>query len=255
MKTNLISEWQNFDSTKKPFIYEQDKEIIENSDTSNFIYSYSDYVKQIGEVMANRNKFHLGLLPIPFIGDIQKAKVFILMANPGFGSSNYKAEYECEPFRKSIDKNLHQDIDNEFPFYTLNPDFSWHGGFEYWSNKFSDIIEDLMEKQGQSYTDVLKFLAKSIAVLELIPYHSQDGRYIPDLPSSVLIREYVNNELVQLANEGKIRIIVTRKIKEWGLEKNDFICTYEKGQTRGASLSRVSEGGKMIISFLSELNG
>lgn len=253
---DIINLWKNLDYSKFPYVLEADKQYVNNNETSLFYNSYEEYIKNIGKAKENPNKFHLGLLPIPYLGNIRTAKVLILMANPGFGPSDYKAEYGKDNFRESYIDNLRQEVDGDFPFISLNPKYSWHGGFEYWEEKFSDTIDELMLRSGKSYLDILKFIANNVAVLELIPYHSKQGRFISDLPSSKMILDFVHTELVPRARKGEILIVVTRKIKEWGFKEIanenqcENICVYDKTQARSAHLSKNSKGGKRIVNFL-----
>jgi hypothetical protein len=74
---------------------------------------------------------HLGLIPVPYMGDLDHSSIFILMANPGLKNIDYYAEQENEELKKTLKNNLIQeDLDKEFPFACLNPKFSWYSGYE-----------------------------------------------------------------------------------------------------------------------------
>ena len=52
---------------------------------------------------------HLGLLPMPFAGRLDRADIFILLLNPGFRPSDYFAEFRDEAFRKAWSDNIRQE--------------------------------------------------------------------------------------------------------------------------------------------------
>jgi hypothetical protein len=57
--------------------------------------------------------------------------------------------------------------------------------------------------------------------------------------------------LIPKAKKGNCTLIVTRKTKDWGCpcdaKHKDNIVVYQGGETRGASLSSKSKGGKAIL--------
>ena len=80
-----------------------------------------------------RIRFHLGLVPVPYAGNLSSAKLFLLMANPGFQSLDYFAESFVPKFKKRAIQNLRQEGQEEkYPMLYLDPEFAWHGGGEYW---------------------------------------------------------------------------------------------------------------------------
>src|SRR5712675_2824963 len=44
------------------------------------------------------HRFHFSLLPIPYLGDLNRADIFILQRNPGFNLNNYYAEWQRARF-------------------------------------------------------------------------------------------------------------------------------------------------------------
>lgn len=85
---------------------------------------------------AESGALHVGLLPLPFIGDVRGAKVYFLLANPGLSANDYYAEYEDTRVRERLLANLRQDLRTEaYPFFPLDPNMAWHSGNGYWERK------------------------------------------------------------------------------------------------------------------------
>ncbi len=251
----LISIWRNLPSIP-PYILDRDKEEIDIYTEAVAYSSYSEFSSHLEIIRKSPSKFHLGLLPLPYLGDLRNGKVFLLLANPGLGTSDYKAEYEDADYRQAVFDNLNQVNDREFPVFSLNPKHSWHGGFLYWEPRFFPIITQIMKETNWKYLDTLHFLSKQIVILELIPYHSRDSSYQPNLFSSKVIRDYVHETLIPRANDKEILFVAMRKVREWGFDRDnskfhsDNIITYKSGNARSASLQVGSVAYDHVIKIL-----
>ena len=250
---NLLEAWRSLNTSKPPYILPGD-EIINgyNHKCKNYKTFISD--KNYGEI--DSTKFHTGLLPVPYSGNILKAKIFILALNPGFSIRDYYEESYCRKIIRRRKQRL-KDINSEkdFPWLSLNPEFAWTGGYEYWTKKLKPVIKKLMETHKVSYVDTLQLLSNKIAVLELVPYHSKSFG-LPELKmdkleSVRLMRDFVKQDLLERSNKNGTIIIVTRKAKYWELLKRKNVIVYNKNQARSASFGLNSKGGKAIINLLS----
>ena len=246
---NVIEAWRNTDLSREPYCLNEDIKQMNQSDHYEDIFSYEDLVKRLGEVKRAPQKVHLNLLPIPYIGNIEKAKVIILSANPGLGATDYKIDDEDDSYRKILMNNLKQESFDDFPFFCLNPQYAWHGGFDYWEPRFWPIIVQLIEKKSLNYYGALREISNLIAVIEYIPYHSISSPVFRGLESTRMMKEYVHKVLLSRARNGQIDIIVTRKAKEWGLSNEKHVIVYSSGQARSASLGIESDGGKRILKY------
>ncbi|HTX80457.1 MAG TPA: hypothetical protein VMC62_12350, partial [Longilinea sp.] len=250
---DLISAWQQCDLTSSPYILPADKPYLTKYSTRIF-HSFDEYIANPEFGSSSDTNLHVGLLPLPFIGNLRKATIFVLMLNPGLHPGDYYAEQYNFEYKKACIRNLHQENNNdEYPFIFLNPQFAWHPGFEYWNKKFNPIIETL-EKQSQiTYQEAMSILAKSLACLELLPYHSKSfgsNSLLKVLPSVQTMISFVHEILLPKAKNGEILIIVTREAQNWQLPKYKNIITYEGGETCSAYLSLASRGGKAIANHL-----
>jgi len=66
-------------------------------------------------------RFYLSLLPVPYLGNLKSADIFILLLNPRFGLHEF--EDDADPiYRGCLEQNLSQQLKRaEFPFCMLNP--------------------------------------------------------------------------------------------------------------------------------------
>lgn len=249
---NLIDFWRSCPLEKPPYIAPQDRPYINEKYLKVFL-SYNSYIENNIFGDNQDTSLHVGLLPVPFIGDLQKATVFILMLNPGLGSTDYFGEYQNDKFRQTHLQNLRQNNKTNYPFHFLNPEFSWHGGFEYWHAKFGGITRHISKVKNISYRDSLQFLSEQVACLELIPYHSRifgANSLINKLPSAKVMQAYVKDFLLEKATKGDITIIVTRSAKNWNLPEEKNVIIYGNNEARSAHLTLNSSGGKAIAAQL-----
>lgn len=212
-------------------------------------------------------RLHLGLLPIPFMGNLDKASIFLMMLNPGVGPDDYYAEYNVPEFRDALLRNLRQEENNTF--VCLDPRFSWHGGFYYWHNKLKGLITKYAckehaydtcepEERALAYNKALQDFQTKIAVLQLMPYHSSNFELSEEtfesMKSPCFAQSYVKEVLLPRAKRGECLIIATRRIQDWGLEdcESECVINYAGAETRGAHLGPNTRGGKRILEFLLE---
>lgn len=172
--------------------------------------------------------FHTHLMPMPWVGNLRTAKVFLLQLNPGVGAHDYFGEHRVPEYLAMLEANLKQRADHAFPF--LGPEFGWHGGANYWQPKLNRVVESL----DGDWTRV----AAGIAVLELVPYHSRvfarNDRWVGGLESTRLMQAFVREELLPDHQANRRAVILMRAHARWGV---DELAKPEPGRARGATLS------------------
>lgn len=255
MPEDLIQFWCRCHFTGGPCVHPDDLPILQESGwkPGTDPTSFEDFVS--GQRFGNLadGLFHLSLFPVPYVGDLRHAPVVILLLNPGFGYSDYWAEFKVPEFRVSLERNLRQSFDHtEFPFLFLDPQFCWHGGFIWWEGKLRDVIRRIADLRFSGrYLPALRFMSQNLACVELFPYHSAFFAHhglIQRLPSAVQARSFACDHLIPSAIARQRTVIVTRQKKGWGAQNSEGdLVVYEGGHTRGASLSTNSEGGKAIL--------
>jgi len=253
----LVDRWRSVVPEKLPYVLEQDRDILLRQNCGVVFDSYHSFISSGYLFNPEDARFHFGLVPIPYIGDLSRARIFILMLNPGFKPMDYFAEYECKAYREIVWKNLHQRNDDQpFPFHYLDPRFAWGPGAEYWRKRFHWLAKAEAVNY-EDYLNALRLIASVVACLQLIPYHSPSfslsERIIERLESVNLIRDYVHSELLARAKRDEVLLIVTRQSKKWGLVQSKNIVVYEGAEPRGAHISPNTNGGQAVRSFYKRL--
>lgn len=256
---SLSDYWSDFFDycTKPPYIHRDDLPFFheryskgkpdawERLDFKGFIRSE--------RLCANDSDFHFSLLPAPYVGNLAKADVFILLLNPGFSPGDYFAEYEQTDFKKALKQNLKQEfLGVEYPFLYLDPQFCWHPGYRWWEGKLRKIVQAVAEKRDiRNYPLALRAVSRRIASIEVVPYHSRrfgDGKLLTKLGSALSARAWVSGYLIPRALEGKLVVVATHK---WHLKNrhNSVVCL-GRFQARAASLAPKTEAGKLVLAQL-----
>jgi hypothetical protein len=200
--------------------------------------SFADFIDSEEYGIKGCKLIHSGLLPRPYSGDIENAKVFVLMINPGFGAWNYY-EQENPDYKDVWINNLRQRNPNrKYPFSSLNPKYSWTGGSRYWNKKFYEVIKAVQDEKQCGFQEAASFVSQNFSVFELFPYQSQtfgiSNKVLNSLPSVQLIKKCV---LETARQNPDLLFIVTRKVGMWGLPENKKnIINFTRGESRGASL-------------------
>ncbi len=256
MLTEYVDFWRRCSLVAPPFAHPDDLPFLRQNGERFIDRESANFESFIGGSRFgdfDDHRLHLSLLPVPYVGNLHDADIVILLLNPGFSYADYWAEYKVSAFRKRSEETLLQSLDGvEFPFFGLDPQFCFHGGFLWWEKKLRDVITAVAKKKPRrTYLEALRELSRRLACVELVPYHSSSFRahaLIGELPSVKMAQRFVRESLVPEARAGRRTLIVTRQARAWGLPKGGKnVITYAGGHTRGASLSPNSDGGKAIL--------
>ena len=159
-------------------------------------------------------------------------------------------------YRKALLANLRIGLKrDEFPNLFLNPEYSWHSGFTYWHRRLAGLVSEFAEDHKVNRREALQVFSKSVAWLELVPYHSRPfgltDRIIGGLHSVELARSYVREVLLPRAKRSEMLIIAVRQAKRWGLKDGQGVIVYKGSQTRAAHLTPNGPAGRQILMQLS----
>lgn len=250
----LVEFWKSCDLSKPPFVHDADRPYIEAAKNVGkvILRSHRAFVEHPTFGDRNDSSLHLGLLPIPFQGNLSKADVFIVLLNPGLGLSAYQTEEDKE-HAEQVRLIIKQELANvPFPFLSLNPDYAWTGGFQWWERKLRNVIELVAAGQCKgNYAEALRLLSQRLAAIELFPYRSRTfnaASLRSRLPSVREARDFVQR-LLPRAKNGEVTIIVSRGIKSIGIDDHELV-NYDAKHARGASLSLATPGGRAIVNAL-----
>jgi hypothetical protein len=245
----LITQWQASTMQNSPYLFDGDGSVHGSPRWGKHFVEYPSLngcVKNGGLDEAPKGKLHVGILPQPYFGRLDTAKVVLLMANPGLSFSDYLGETDQkhkQEYSQALKDNLcQQRLGKDYPFLFLDPKFAWHSGYHYWMDKFRPIVMHLMQC-GHDYGDACKLLAQCLAVLQLVPYHSKSmpGDWLFDnLPSARATKAYAQSLLGGKPNGSCVLVVLMRRKKSWELPKvsNSENCLLDASHNnRGAHLS------------------
>lgn len=255
---DLLREWADWRPDRPPFVLKPDRAVLNSVQSSQAVVTYRSWPEAhcaSDFCVPKDRRLHLGLLPQPFFGNLRRASIYVLLLNPGLGPHDYYGEYEVAEYRRALLANLKQQFEVGSPsFLFLDPRYSWHGGFTWWHGKLSGVIECLADTWSVSFGVARARLARQLASIELVPYHSPSfrdgGGWIRRLHSVALARAFVRDVVIPRVRRGKAIVIVTRQAKVWNLPGNSRIVRYSGQQARAAHLSPDSPGGKAILNHL-----
>jgi hypothetical protein len=257
----LIKTWTNLRPDQGRYVLQQDLAILEGYKKAEKLmtplgYNWAKYRDDPLLGSGDDRRLHLSLIPEPYVGNLDEAKVVVLLLNPGLTPSDYYAREKDSAYREALLTQLRgRGIPGDYPFLHLNPEFSWQDGFRWWNLKLRDVIKHGAKLHfNGSVQHARQAIAKRVAALELVPYHSESFG-VPDpvlrkLRSVQLALDYVRTVLVPRAERGECQIVVTRKVADWGLGELPGVIRYASHHARSASLSADSEGGKAILAAL-----
>lgn len=249
---SLVKFWSTQKFLKPPYIHSEDVEILRQFPTTSSSRSHKAFLKSEEFGIEGDLSFHTSLLPVPYQGDLNNADIFIVLLNPGFGLSDYYTQ-DNKPHSKALRKIIQQDMKGiEYPFLSLDPEFSWSGGFYWWEKKLRRILQLVAKERCRDrYLDALKLLSRRMAAIEIVPYHSRgfgSRALIEKLPSAVVAKKFIEHDLVKKAKKGELTLVITRQATLFDLPKDcKDIVVYEGRHARGASLGPETRGGSAMV--------
>gem|GEM_PF-1768553 len=222
----------------------------------------SESWKRIVEGFCSKNDqdewFELGVTPVPYCGDLSKAKIFFLLLNPGLSLTDYYAEINKDGIsiaEESMNTIRQENMNQDYPFMCLNPEYAFWSGFTYWQSRMHPIVEHIQKAEKLSYLKALSFLSQNIASLQLAPYHSKSfssahDKVSKDLESTKQAKDYAQ-ELSHRAEKGEILLIVARSAAKWGFDSTKQHPNIVINHNRGFHLGNEDgEMAKAITNFL-----
>lgn len=149
------------------------------------------------------------MTPVPYLGSINKAKVFLLQLNPGVYHPPGIETTEEREFGKVFPEFLNDHMRNlrqekmEYPFISLNPRYRLFSGFRYWSKIFKEFLT--------SESDY-KRVSQKVCCIEFFPYHSKRYRSLKGKP---LPSQRYNFLLVKNLIDKRKTIVLMRGENQW----------------------------------------
>ncbi len=243
--SDYISNWTNLETDAAPILYPGDEE-LRNSNDAISIEEWDEYQSYLVDTTARDTELHTALIPMPYVGNLRTADIYVLMLNPGLSPLDYFAETRVQQYREALVGNLKQRT-NRFLF--LEHDYAWTGGYQYWHGVFRPLITKIAELPGEEYESVRAQLSARLALLQYVPYHSKsfkNSALIRRLASPKASYDYVHKYVLPKARRGEAIVFVPRASKYWQIEPENHVVL---AQGRRVSLAADSPGGLAIADF------
>lgn len=192
---DLIDFWRRFDANgRKPCVHEDDLDAMRNPRTMQTDIDMSSDSRFFElTTPEQKNCFHLSLSPVPYMGNLRSADIFLLMINPSAGYTDYCTNAD-PAFRQALAHTLKQDIkEGENACLALNPQHCGSSWFCYYEQLLGPILSEYATDTGAgahlNYRQALGELSRRVAILELVPYYSASAdqitnRFLRDLTSA-----------------------------------------------------------------------
>ena len=200
----------------------------------------------------NKHKILTNLLVVPFFGDVENAKIYILMGNPGFNPGAYIDEVEDENYISLVNQNLKLELKT---FKSLHEKAIKTEGYDYWSHKgrIPKITKLLTELNKKDYSQNYEFVKNSICVIESIAYHScnKPDNELYNLPSSRFTKRLVNEHVQTKVNKCEAMCFVWRSVSFWNMQDNKNLLIRDP---KKAQLSMfTNEEARVMAEYLNNL--
>lgn len=205
--------WEKLSESEGRYVLEMDRKQIQ---------AYNSAQKESSKPV-------LESIPEPFIGNPETARVVLLLLNPGHSPEDPEA-HRNPAFKSELFQNLRHEL-SDYPFYPLNPAFSWTPTANWWIPRTRELRQavGLSEKQ----------LSAKLMAVEWFPYHSKNSG-LPFDPicesqqySFDLVRRLLDNQTLVVRMRSKSRWEqVDRRTLTHALKNPQ--CSYiSKGNTDG----------------------
>lgn len=260
----------DMDEFKEYFSRQYNKMQNKTKKVREFLFEGDEKLKEHTKGSKSSTKLHLDLLPQPFIGDLENAKIIICSLNPGYSEKDECIEIEYqEEFRKQLDPDQ-----QDKTLFWLTGDENDGGGFKWWKNKLDQknkndsfvgkIIREYKNNNIElSKPEVFNMLSKIMAAIELFPYHSKsfNENLLKYCNSTEIIKNYVLDVLIETAKKDKKLICFTRSFRLWGVadiarkklyKDQNIICS---PNPRSVTFNANLDFGKAIIAYLCKCTG
>lgn len=235
---DLVAFWNRAELDIPPYRHPEDE--ISVARIHSEVVGFGGYRRAFAENALEDTKFHLNLLPQPYLGDIDRAEAIVLLLNPGLHATDFYIEENHPEFRMELIRSIRHERRTHL---ALDPTWAWWAGFQWWERKLRQTATLIAEQKFRgNYARTLEDMSRRIASIELIPYHSQNFCGDARLASCEAARKFVRSL------SGSKTIIVTRKVREWEVQDLPRVVKYGLGQTRGASLGPTTPGGRALLS-------
>jgi hypothetical protein len=245
---------KDFDVHRMAKVLPADETVLAASESANAI-GYVEFLAAVTHKTPEK-PLHTALLPQPFIGNPESARVILLMLNPGLGPMDYYSELSDNrdaSYVEALQKNLRGDI-GDYPFFFLNPSFRWHPGAEYWHRRLGWLI-DAFVARGLKPDESRRLVSQNFCCIQSLPYHSSDFSGLRSLLRSLPSVKLAHDAARELASDTDRLTIVMRNVDFWNLPETDNVRHATIAHRRNAVIPPKSAHGGAVLQWLQETVG
>ena len=176
------------------------------------------------------------LRPMPWLGPLRRARVYVLLLHPGFTADDRR--YEAA--RPDCGQELAETLEGNRPWLFLLDRFQDHP-MRHWARlRFG--------------ADIGSAAAAAICTLHLVPYHTAKrppaARLAATLPSALAMRRFVQDSLLPAARAGWCGVIAARAASLYGIgpaEAGDNLLVYDpRREARSGRETPETRGGQFL---------
>lgn len=220
------------------------EEINEDGFNGNYVLKEEQAIVERFNKKINNDlyKIHTQIMPAPFMGDVHKAPIVILLLNPGYTKEEDKVGYYSKYKEWWKNEVQHIQTNSNFPFFALDEEYSKSS--TYWEVKLKPLTL-IFDKER---------VAKNICNIQFFPYHTEKYRNIHNnlfkeekyknyLPS----QEY-NFQLVKNAMARNAIIIITRSKAMWHKAIPELV-NYDNAHSTNSYLNTIISANNLPIAF------
>lgn len=217
----LVDHWKTYDPDRlfPKFHLKDEKEIEATAINEIKVCSVEAYLNA-----HNLENIHAALQPVPYVGNLETADLFLLMINPSVALGSYGTQSKTK-FQEELKKERHQ---ARSCCLALDPAFWWTSWFTYYDNLFKPSFKEMIKKTGKTYHQTLLDAASRTAILELVPYFSGSAQSVRRIESrlvSTRLAKQAAKEICEKANKGDATVVIRwSEQDQWGLR--DFRSEY-----------------------------
>lgn len=162
-------------------------------------------VKEFNTKTKNENfKIHKYILPFPYVGNVNKPEILILVNNPGFDTKELENGYY-----KEFHDEILESYEGNKPMYCFDDEYVKFS--DYWFKKLGVLINKFGKEK----------VSNKISIINYFPYSSTKFKdFSKKTKKEYLENEYLksqqyNFELVENAMNSNALIIIVRGRKNW----------------------------------------
>jgi hypothetical protein len=107
----LLAAWRKFRLADAPHVLPGEEALLEPRARDRWtccFRSWEEFSTQDNFGASDGGGLHLGLLPMPFVGDLLGARAYVLLLNPGLDPLDYYAEFSASDYGAALLANLGQ---------------------------------------------------------------------------------------------------------------------------------------------------